>query len=161
MDGGTVQGGFFEDFAISSKVISMSRTVTETDIVNFVCNYGFFEELFIDMEYVKSSSIFKERFAPGALTYCIAEGLALQALKRRHFAGMAFLGMEHFVISQPLYCNDTIHVEIEVTSKRETQNKERGIISFHHKVINQRDEVIMEYDVARMTKRSPISCATD
>ena len=79
----------------------------------------------------------------------------------RHFVGLAFLGMERFVISQPLYCNDTIHVEIEVTSKGETQNKERGIISFHHKVINQRDEVIMEYDVVRMTKRSTISCATD
>jgi acyl dehydratase len=37
---------------------TLARTVSETDIVNFVNLCGFVEPLFIDMEYVKRASIF-------------------------------------------------------------------------------------------------------
>lgn len=150
---GTGEISFFEDFEIGQKIVTMRRTVTETDIVNFVCNYGFYEELFIDMEYVKNNTIYKQRFAPGALTYCLAEGLCILALKRLNFAGIAFLGMENFKIPRPLYCNDTIQVEMVITGKKETNKPDRGIITFHHKVINQRHETIMEYDILRMVRR--------
>lgn len=143
----------FEDLEVGMKIVTMRRTVTETDIVNFVCNYGFFEELFVDMEYVQNNTIFKQRIAPGALTYSLAEGLSIQALRRLNFAGIAFIGMENFRIYRPLYCNDTINVEIEVVGKKETKKPDRGIVTFHHKVINQRKEDIMVYDILRMVRR--------
>ncbi|MCS5694719.1 MaoC/PaaZ C-terminal domain-containing protein [Desulfofundulus thermocisternus] len=149
----TSELSFFEDYEIGMKINTIGRTVTETDIVNFVCNYGFFEELFVDMEYVREKSIFKQRIAPGALIYCVAEGLSVQALARLNFAAIAFVGMENFRIPRPLYCNDTIRVEIEVVGKKETSKQDRGIIKFHHKVINQRGEIVMEYDILRMARR--------
>src|SRR5205085_1476355 len=54
---------------------TLARTVSETDIVNFVNLCGFVEPLFIDMEYVKRESVFARRAAPGALTFALSEGL--------------------------------------------------------------------------------------
>jgi acyl dehydratase len=48
---------------------------------------------------------------------------------------------------------DTIHVEIEVADKRETKKPDRGIVTYRHRVLNQRDEVVLEARVQRMIKR--------
>jgi acyl dehydratase len=44
-------------------------------------------------------------------------------------------------------------VEIEVIDRRETQKPDRGIVTFRHRVINQKSEVVMEYEVKRMIRR--------
>src|SRR5256712_13561101 len=68
----------FEGHKIGAVYRTLARTVSETDIVNFVNLCGFVEPLFIDMEYVKRESVFKRRAAPGALTFSLSEGLIMQ-----------------------------------------------------------------------------------
>src|SRR5687767_5261960 len=68
----------FEDHNIGDVYRTLARTVSETDIVNFVNQCGFTEPLFLDMEYVKRESIFKRRAAPGALTFALSEGMVMQ-----------------------------------------------------------------------------------
>jgi acyl dehydratase len=65
---------------------------------------------------------------------------------------MAFLGLE-LQIHKPVFIGDTIGVEIEVLDKRETRKPDRGIVTFCHKVINQKDQLVMEYTVKRMIRR--------
>jgi len=130
---------------------TLARTVSETDIVNFVNLCGFVESLFIDMEYVKRASIFPRRAAPGALTFALSEGLILQT-GLIHGTGMAYLGGELRIVA-PVLEGDTIHVEVEVVDKRETKKPDRGIVSYRHRVLNQRDEVVLEARVQRMIKR--------
>ena len=72
---------------------TLARTVSETDIVNFVNVCGFVEPLFMDMEYVKRESVFQRRAAPGALTFALSEGLIMQT-GLIHGTGMAWLGGE-------------------------------------------------------------------
>jgi acyl dehydratase len=105
----------------------------------------------MDMEYVKRESVFQRRAAPGALTFALSEGLIMQT-GLIHGTGMAYLGGELRIVA-PVLEGDTIRVEIEVVDKRETKKPDRGIVTYRHRVLNQRDEVVLEARVQRMIKR--------
>ena len=145
------QGLNFEEHAIGAVYRTLGRTVSETDIVNFVNLCGFNEPLFYDMEYVKRESVFGRRAAPGALTFALSEGLVMQT-GLIHGTGMAWLGGELKVVA-PVLEGDTIRVEVEVSDKRETKKTDRGIVTYKHRVLNQRDEVVLEATIQRMIRR--------
>src|SRR5262245_47039992 len=141
----------FEQHEVGATFRTLGRTLSETDIVTFVNLCGFNEPLFMDMEYVAHESVFGRRAAPGALTFAISEGLVMQT-GLIHGTGMAFLGGEIRVIA-PVLQGDTVRVEIEVTDKRETKKPDRGIVTYTHRVLNQRDEVVLEAKLQRMIRR--------
>jgi acyl dehydratase len=145
------QGVTFEKHVIGNVYRTLARTVSETDIVNFVNQCGFTEPLFLDMEYVKRESVFGRRAAPGALTFALSEGLVMQT-GLIHGTGMAWLGGELRIVA-PVLEGDTIHVEIQVADKRETRKADRGIVTYRHRVLNQRDEVVLEATIQRMIRR--------
>lgn len=145
-------GLYFEDLEVGDSAVTMSRSVTETDIINFIGISGVFEELHMSLEYIQKHSIFGKRISPGPLTFIIAEGLAVQ-LGLFHHTGMAFLGINHLTWKAPVYCNDTIHVEIEVLAKKETSKPDRGVVTFRHIVRKQTGEVVMEMEKVRMIRR--------
>ena len=130
---------------------TLSRTVAETDIVSFVNLCGFIEPLFMDMEYVKRESVFQRRAAPGALTFALSEGLIMQT-GLIHGTGMAWLGGELKIVA-PVLEGDTIRVEVEIVDKRETKKPDRGIVTYKHRVLNQRDELVLEATIQRMIRR--------
>jgi len=99
--------------------------------------------------------VFGRRVSPGPLTFIVQEGLVVQTGLMSK-TGMALLGIEHMTWPNPVYCNDTIHVEIECLSKRETSKPDRGILSFRHTVRKQTGEVVLEMDKLRMLKRQPL-----
>ena len=146
------EGLDFEGHKVGAVYRTLARTVSETDIVSFVNLCVFVEPLFIDMEYVKRESVFKRRAAPGALTFSLSEGLIMQT-GLIHGTGMAYLGGELRIVA-PVLEGDTIRVEIEVVDKRETKKADRGIVTYQHRVLNQRDEVVLEARVQRMIRRA-------
>jgi acyl dehydratase len=141
----------FEEHRVGDVHRTLARTVSETDIVNFVNQCGFTEPLFLDMEYVQRESLFKRRAAPGALTFALSEGLVMQT-GIIHGTGMAWLGGELRVVA-PVLEGDTIRVEVEVAARRETKKPDRGIVTYRHRVLNQRDEVVLEATIQRMIRR--------
>jgi acyl dehydratase len=145
------EGVNFEEHAIGAVYRTLGRTVSETDIVNFVNLCGFNEPLFYDMEFVKRESVFGRRAAPGALTFALAEGLIMQT-GLIHGTGMAWLGGE-VRVAAPVLEGDTIRVEVEIVDKRETKKTDRGIVTYRHRILNQRDEVVLEARVQRMIRR--------
>jgi acyl dehydratase len=149
------EGLTFESHEIGATFRTLSRTVSETDIVTFVNLCGFNEPLFMDMEYVARESVFGRRVAPGALTFALSEGLIMQT-GLIHGTGMAYLGGEIRVVA-PVLQDDTLTVEIEVTDKRESRKRDRGIVSYRHRVVNQRGEVVLEAHVQRMIRREGTS----
>ena len=145
------QGVLFDDYEIGATYKTLGRTVSETDIVTFVNLGGFTEPLFMDMEYVKKESVFGRRAAPGAMTFALSEGLCMQT-GLIHGTGMAWLGGE-VKVTAPVLEGDTIYVEIEIVDKRETKKPDRGIVTYKHRVLNQRGETVMELKLQRMIKR--------
>jgi acyl dehydratase len=146
------RGLTYEETAVGATYRTLARTVSETDIVNFVNLCGFVEPLFMDMEYVKRESVFGRRAAPGALTFALSEGLIMQT-GLVHGTGMAWLGGEIRLLA-PVLEGDTLHVEIEVIDKRETKKTDRGIVTYQHRVVNQKGEAVLEARVQRMIRRS-------
>ena len=144
-------GRYFEDFEVGDVAHSPARTVTETDIVNFMGLSGVFEELHMSLEYIKKRSIFGRRVSPGPLTFIIAEGLALQT-GLFHHTGMALLGINNLVYKKPVFCNDTIRVAIEVIGKRESSKPGRGIVTFRHHILNQTDDMVVSMEKIRMIR---------
>jgi len=146
------EGLTYEQHAIGATYRTLNRTVSETDIVSFVNLCGFTEPLFMDMEYIARESLFKRRAAPGALTFALSEGLIMQT-GLIHGTGMAYLGSELRVVA-PVLEGDTLTVQVEVVDKRETKKADRGIVTYRHRVLNQRGELVLEASVQRMIRRA-------
>ncbi len=143
----------FEGFRIGDRFTTLGRTVSEFEILGFVTLTGFTEPLFMDLEYIERESVFKTRVAPGVLTFALAEGLTLQT-GILHGTGLALMSYDVRVLA-PVLAGDTVRVEIEVTDKRETKKADRGVVTFRHRVLNQRGEPVMEATILRMVKRRP------
>lgn len=153
-----IQGLTFEEHGVGARYRTLARTVSETDIVTFVNLCGFTEPLFLDMEYVARESVFKRRVAPGALTFALSEGLVMQT-GLIHGTGMAYLGGEIRIVA-PVLEGDTIHVDVEVTEKRDTSKPDRGIVTYQHRILNQRGETVLEARVQRMIRRAGLAPGT-
>lgn len=142
-------GWYFEDYRVGRRYQTLGRTITEGDIVNFVCLTGMLEELFTNVDYIERESVIKGRVAPGALVYTFAEGLVLPSTLQR--TGIAFLGMD-FKVSGPSFAGDTIYVACEVIVARLTSKPGRGIVTTRNEVRNQRGELVLTYTPTRMLK---------
>ena len=141
------QGMFWNDLVVGNRFSTTGRTITETDIINFVTHVGMLESLFIDTEYRKTHSVFAQRPAPGALVYALAEGLVLNGMAQG--TGLAFLHMD-LNVEGPVFEGDTIHVEIEVIEARPASKLGRGLVRTRNSVINQRSETTIVYTPLRL-----------
>jgi acyl dehydratase len=150
-------GLHYEDLPIGKTYSTFGRTITEADITNFVNCVGMNESLFLDEEFRKAEFGSARRFAPGALTYSIAEALLVPSGER---TGLAFLGMT-LNIEAPVYAGDTIHVQCSVTEARRSKSRaDRGIVRTRNEVVNQAGLVVMVYTPLRMIKvRNPTNTA--
>lgn len=149
-----MEAKFFDDWKVGETLETMGRTVGEAEIAQFVGLGGFFEELFIDQEYMAKSGPYPARIAPGAMTFALSEGLIILT-GCIHRVGLALLSVEKMSFKRPLMAGDTIHVRVTVTDAVPTKKPDRGIVTFAHAVINQRGEEIMECTVKRMLRRLP------
>lgn len=154
-----MEGVYFEDFTPGKQFKTLRRTITESDLVQFTTLCGFYESLFMDQTYVRDETGFGRPIVPGALSLAYAEGLSILS-GILHHTGLAFLGLE-LEIKKPVFVGDTLGVEIEVTERRETQKTDRGIVTFQHRVLNQKGELVLEYRVKRMIRRRRVEKQTE
>lgn len=140
-------GMYWQDMPVGAKFKTYGRTITETDIVNFISCTGFLEVLFTDMEYVREHSAIKGRLAPGALVYALGEGLAM--LGTIQGTGLAFLHME-MDVKGPTFAGDTVHVEIEVIEQRAASKGGRGLVRTRNTIINQKGDTVLVYTPLRL-----------
>jgi acyl dehydratase len=140
-------GLHYEDLSVGLRFKTAARTITETDLVNFVNLTWLTEELFTNVE--REGAAISGRVVPGALVYAFAEGLYAPAM---NFTGLAFLNAE-LDVKGPTFVGDTIHVEIEVTELRLTSKGDRGLARTVNQVVKQDGKVVLTYNPLRMVKR--------
>jgi acyl dehydratase len=150
---------YFEDFEKGQVLTTRGRTVTETDLVNFITFGGIFEEIFMNAEFAKSQPLFEGRVVPAMCILVFAEGLYVQSGHTHH--GRAFLGLDELRLSSPVRCGDTIRVRVEVIGTRLTKRPGHGILTLAHTVVNQRDEPVVTYNTTRMMACGPSEETTD
>lgn len=156
----TVGLGFcFEDFPVGRKFKTIGRSVMEADITNFINCVGLTEVFFMNLEVLRTESVFEKRFAPAALCYCFAEALVAQATLQH--TGLAMLHLE-LDIKGPVFVGDTIHVEVEVVEARRSRSKpDRGIIRTVNKIVKQDGTVAYVYSPTRMIRTRPVQSRED
>jgi acyl dehydratase len=145
-------GYFWQDLEVGQKFQTFNRTVTETDLVNFISCTGMLEIIFIDAE--GAASAIGGRPVPAALTYSLIEGFILQTMIQG--TGLAMLECSQKVLA-PVRVNDTIHAVVEVAGVKATSKGNRAIVDSSIEVFNQRSEPVLSYSARRMLAGRPQS----
>lgn len=139
------QGFHFQDLQVGQRFRTYRRTVTETDLVNFISVTGMLEMIFIDSE--GAAGAIGGRPVPGALTYTLIEGFILQTMIQG--TGLAMLELTQKILA-PVRVNDTIHALVTVTGIRPTSKGDRAVVDSQVDVYNQRGEQVMTYTARRL-----------
>lgn len=126
-----------------------ARTVTEADLVNFISFMGFNEALFYDARHATEAG-YPGRLVPGALTYCIAEGLVLQT-NVLNGTGVAFMHMD-LDVKRPVFVGDTLFVVVTTTESRASSRPGCGIVTSENRVFNQDGQEVLVYRPVRLIR---------
>jgi len=149
----TARGRYFEDFEVGEELQTSARTVTSTDIVNFACISGDFNEIHSNVEYCKGTP-FGEPIAHGPLVYAIAGGL-WHASGVNEGTILAMLGVDEWRLVAPVKHGDTIHLVARVASKKETSKPDRGVVVFDRRIVKQDGTVVQTMRTTLMYRRRP------
>lgn len=139
------QGFAWQDLHVGQRMRTFRRTVTETDLVNFISVTGMLEAIFIDADY--KGSAMSGRPVPAALTYTLTEGFILQTMIQG--TGLAMLELVQ-KIHAPVRVGDSIEAIIEVTGIRPTSRSGRAVVDSAIDVFNQDGRCVMHYDARRL-----------
>ncbi|MEM7097227.1 MAG: MaoC family dehydratase N-terminal domain-containing protein [Pseudomonadota bacterium] len=145
-------GFFYQDWHEGYRFQTLTRTITESDVMNFVGLSGMTEELFTSREYLENHTEYPGQLVPGALVFSIAEGLVIPATISR--TGIAYLGCE-MNISHPTFVGDTLHVQGEVVQIKPASKGNRALVRTENSVVTQNGDVVMTYNPLRMMKGRP------
>jgi 3-hydroxybutyryl-CoA dehydratase len=132
---------YFEDFDAGEKFVTRSRTITESDVVQFAALTGDFTFLHVDAV-AAATTPFGQRIAHGALIYSYSIGLTTQ-LNLLEGTVIAFYGLDRLRSIRPTFFGDTIHVEKIVTAL--DRKDKGGLITYDTQVVNQHQESVMVY----------------
>lgn len=137
----STRGMYFEEFEVGHEVVSVGRTITETDVVTFAGLSGDYTRLHTDEEYSKDT-LFGKRVAHGVLVLSIATGLAV----RLGFIEGTALAFRELTckFSQPVFFGDTIHVKARVKELKRMPRLGGGAVIFDVWVINQDGKTVQK-----------------
>ncbi len=146
---------YFEDIQTSDHCVSVGRTITETDIVNFAGISGDYNLIHTDMEFAKNS-IAGQRLAHGLLVKVIASGLYTRTAYNMAMSEnvMAFVEIKSWKFKKPVLIGDTIHVEVVVIEKIDAKPESNsGKIVMKRTILNQSNEVVQEGEYVLLIKK--------
>jgi 3-hydroxybutyryl-CoA dehydratase len=127
----------FDELDVGDSQITMGRTITETDIVNWCSLTGDWFYPHID-KVAAERSMFKQRVVPGILVYAVGTGLGVPADSTTIVANY---GADDLRYTKPTWIADTIHLEIEVLEK-DDRDKKSGVVTYRWDIVNQNGETV-------------------
>lgn len=133
------RGMFFEEFEVGQQIVTMARTVTETDVVTFAGLSGDFNQIHTDATYAASTP-FGQRIAHGLCVMAIASGLVTQTGVMEGTV-LAFREVAEWKFSKPVFFGDTVHVEAEVVETKPYPRLNGGAVTIKLNVLNQAGDV--------------------
>jgi acyl dehydratase len=143
----------FEDFSVGDTYRSaVGRTVTETDNLLFTMLAMNTNELHFNEEAARASE-WGRPLVNSTFTLALVLGLSVADTTQ---AGGVNLGWTEIRLPHPVFVGDTIRSETEVTAVRESRSRPaQGIVSVRTRGLNQRDEVVCEFDRSFLIAKRP------
>ena len=136
-------GRFYDEWSIGDRIEhEIRRTVTETDNLLFSTMTHNPQPLHLDIEAAKASE-FGQILVNGTFTFALMVGLSVGETTLGTL--VANLGYDKLVHPKPVFIGDTMRCETEVTDLKPSKSRPNaGIVTFTHRLINQRDEIVCQ-----------------
>ena len=146
-------GLWFEEFRVGQRFDHpIRRTITETDNVWFSAITHNPAALHLDEDYCREHTPYGQRVVNSMFTLALMVGISVNDTTLGTTVGN--LGMEGVRFPAPVFHGDTLYVESEVMSKRDSQsNPSAGIVRLQHVGRNQRGEVVIEFERTVMFRK--------
>jgi acyl dehydratase len=120
---------------------AIRRTVTEMDNVLFTALTHNPAPLHLDEEYCREHTEYGRRIVNSAFTLGLVVGISVGDTTLGTTLGN--LGMEDIRFPAPVFHGDTLRVETEVVSRRESASRPNaGLVVFEHRGYNQRQQLV-------------------
>jgi acyl dehydratase len=134
-------GLYFEEFEVGQVFKhAITRTVTEMDNTLFSLMTMNPQPLHLDAEF-SAQTEFGQRLVNSLFTLGLVIGITVVDTTLGTTIGN--LGMTDIKFPKPVFHGDTLRVETEIISKRQSQSRPNaGIVEFEHRGINQRGELV-------------------
>jgi len=147
-------GRWFEQFVDGDVIVhDTRRTVTETDNVIFTTLSMNPAAIHLDHDY-SSRTEFGKPLMNSVFTLGLVVGLTIADTTLGTTVGN--LGFEEVKFPKPVFAGDTIRAETTVLAKRESKSRPtQGIVTFIHRGINQRGEVVCECRRLALMMKAP------
>jgi acyl dehydratase len=136
-------GKFFDQWRVGETVVhEIRRTVTETDNVLFSTMTHNPQPLHIDAEAARASE-FGQILVNGTFTFALMIGLSVGDTTMGTL--IANLGYDKLLHPKPVFIGDTMRAETDVASLKASKSRRgAGIVTFAHRLVNQRDEIVCQ-----------------
>lgn len=136
-------GKHYDEWQVGDRIAhDLRRTVTETDNLLFSTMTHNPQPLHLDVEAAKASE-FGQILVNGTFTFALMVGITVGDTTLGVL--VANLGYDKVVMPKPVFIGDTMRAETEVMELRDSKSRpEAGLVTFRHRLINQRDEVVCE-----------------
>ncbi|WP_396909711.1 MaoC family dehydratase [Mycolicibacterium sp.] len=144
---------YWEELNPGDEAVSLNRTITEADVVNFCGVSGDFNWFHID-DVRASESVFGKRVAHGMLVTSVATGLQVEKMDPK-IATAAFVGLKEWAFRAPVFFGDTIRVKRTIGEKSEHKNPAQGWCIYEIEVLNQDDKVVQKGQWNMLIQRRP------
>ncbi|MET0363781.1 MAG: MaoC family dehydratase [Sphingobium sp.] len=136
-------GRYFDQWTIGETLThEIRRTVTETDNLLLSTMTHNPQPLHIDAEAAKASE-FGQMLVNGTFTFALMIGLSVGDTTLGTL--VANLGYDKLVMPKPVFIGDTMRAETVVDDLKPSKSRPgAGIVTFTHRLINQRDEIVCQ-----------------
>jgi acyl dehydratase len=134
-------GRYYDDWVIGDKIEhELRRTVTETDNLLVTTLTHNTQPLHLDAE-AAAASEFGRILVNGIFTFGLMIGVSVSDTTVGVL--IANLGYDKVLMPKPVFVGDTLRAETTVVERRESASRPNaGIVTFAHRLLNQRDEVV-------------------
>jgi acyl dehydratase len=149
-----VAGLYLEEFEVGELIRhQLTRSITESDNVLFSVMTMNPQPLHIDFDYAAKSEwgkpLVNSLFTLGLMIGISVHDTTLGTI-------VANLGMSDTSFPHPVFHGDTIRVETEIKSVRESRSKpDRGVVEMEHRAYNQRGDLVARCVRQTMVQKRP------
>lgn len=146
-------GRYFDQWQVGDSIAhDIRRTVTETDNLLFTTMTHNPQPLHLDAEAAKASE-FGQILVNGTFTFALMVGLSVGDTTLGTL--VANLGYDKLVMPNPVFIGDTLRCETEVTDLKPSKSRPTaGVVTFTHRLLNQRDQIVCQCLRMALLKRS-------
>ncbi|MGE3396802.1 MAG: MaoC family dehydratase [Sphingomonas sp.] len=147
-------GRYYEQWTLGDTIRHQPhRTVTETDNLLFSTMTHNPQPLHIDAQYAAQTE-FGRIVVNSTFTFSLLVGLSVGDTTLGTL--VANLGFDKVRLPKPVFIGDTLRAESEVVALKDSGSRpEAGIVTWEHRMFNQRDELVCVMERSAMLQRSP------